>query len=129
MHWKFRGRHLGFSKRVCNDLLHVSETKLSLGDIIATEMHASDDTITNISIRNEVRNVTRTILRAEQDDISKQCKSNLKKIWNYIKTKNVDSIGDIKYVLDNGLECLAKTDEEKANVFCNYFSSVFNVET
>ena len=38
-------------------------------------------------IRNEVHNATGTILRAEQDDISKQCESNPKKIWNYIKTK------------------------------------------
>jgi hypothetical protein len=42
--------------------------------------------------------------------------------------KNVGSIGNIKYVQDDGSECLAKTDEEKAYVFCNYFSNVFNAE-
>jgi hypothetical protein len=69
-------------------------------------------------------------LRAEQDSISKQSKSNPIKFWTYIKTKtrSSDSIGDIKYVQVDGSECLAKTDEEKANVFCNYFSSVYVVE-
>jgi len=50
--------------------------------------------------------------------------------WNYIKTKTriSDSIGDIKYVQVDGSECMAKTDEEKANVFCNHFSGVYVVE-
>ena len=52
-----------------------------------------------------------------------------KNIKRNTKTKKKDSIGDhIKYVLDDGSECLAETDEEKANVFCDYFSSIFNVE-
>ena len=29
----------------------------------------------------------------------------------------------------DGSVCLAQTDEEKSNLFCNYFSSVFNVES
>ena len=81
-------------------------------------------------IRNKVRNATRARLRIEQDNISMQCKSNPKKFWNYIKTKTRSSngIGDIRHVKDDGSISLAKTDEEKANIFCNYFSSVFNVE-
>jgi len=81
-------------------------------------------------VRNDVRNATRSILRAEKDSISKQSKCNAKKFWNYIKTKtrSSDSIGDIKYAQVDGSECLAKTDEDKANVFCNYFSSVYVVE-
>jgi len=66
----------------------------------------------------------------EQESISKQSKSNPKKLWNNIKTKtrSSDSIGDKNYVQVDGLECLAKTDEEKTNVFCNYFLSVHVVE-
>jgi len=65
-----------------------------------------------------------------QDSISKQSKSNPKQCWNYIKTKtrSSDSIGDTKYVQVDGSECLAKTYEEKTNVFCTYFSSVYVVE-
>jgi len=52
---------------------------------------------------------------------------NQKTFWNCInsKTKNVDSIGNIKYVQVDGP---AKADEPKANVFCDYFSSVYVVE-
>jgi len=73
----------------------------------------------------------RTILRAEQDIISKQCKTNQKKCWYYknTKTKNLDSIGNIRYVQAHGSQCLAKTDEDRANVFCDYFSSVYRVVT
>ena len=38
-------------------------------------------------IRNEIRNATRTILRAEQDSISKQCKSNPKIFGITLKRK------------------------------------------
>jgi len=69
-------------------------------------------------------------LRAEQDSISKQSKSNPNKFWNYIKTKtrSSDSIEYIKYAQVEGSECLAKTDEEKANVFCDHFSIVYVAE-
>lgn len=69
-------------------------------------------------------------MRTEQENISMQCKDNPKKFWNYIKNKTraSDSIGDIKYVKDDGSISLAKTDEDKANIFCKYFSSVFNIE-
>jgi len=40
----------------------------------------------------------------------------------------MDSIGNIKYVQVDGSESLAKTYEDKANVFCDYFSSVCVVE-
>ena len=81
-------------------------------------------------IRNKVRNATRARLRNEQDNISRQCKNNPKKFWNYIKTKTkiTQSIGDIRYVGNDGSESYANTDNEKANIFCNYFSSVFNIE-
>jgi len=36
---------------------------------------------------------------------------------NNNETKNVDSFGNIKYAQVDGLECFAKTDEYKANVF------------
>jgi len=43
-------------------------------------------------------------------------------------TKNGHTIGNIKCVQVDDSECLAKTDEDKANVFCNYFSVVYVVE-
>ena len=64
-------------------------------------------------------------------EIAKASKNNPKKFWNYIKskTKNSSSIGDIKYKNINGEELLATTDEENSKVFCDYFSSVFTIES
>ena len=83
------------------------------------------------TLRNRVRNETRCIIKNEQMEIAKASKNNPKKIGNYIKskTKNSSSIGDIKYKNINGEEPLATTDEEKSKVFCDYFSSVFTIES
>ena len=81
-------------------------------------------------IRNKVRNKTRMIIRAEQNEIAKSSKTNPKKFWNYVKskTKSSSSIGDLKYKNTNGDECTAKTNIDKSDAFCNYFSSVFTRE-
>ena len=81
-------------------------------------------------IRNKVRNETRKIIRAEQNEIAKLSKNNPKKFWNYVKskTKSFSSIGDLKYKNKNGKECIAKTNVDKSDAFCNYFSSVFTRE-
>ena len=83
------------------------------------------------TLRNRVRNETRCIIKNEQMEIAKASENNPKKFWNYIKskTKNSSSIGDIKYKNINGEELLATTDEEKSKVFCDYFSSVFTIES
>jgi len=48
---------------------------------------------------------------------------NRNKCWNDIqtKTRSSDSIRDIKYIQDDGLECLAKTDEKKAKFSATIF--------
>ena len=81
-------------------------------------------------IRNKVRSVTRRIIRDEQKNIAKACKGNPKKFWNYIKSKSKNSscVGDMKYKNKNGDEYIAKSNEDKANAFCDYFSSVFTEE-
>ena len=81
-------------------------------------------------ISNQLRTETRNILRKEQSEIAKSCKKNPKKFWNYIKsrTKNYSNIGDIKYKNTKEEVHVAKTNEEKAEAFCDYFSSVFTQE-
>ena len=83
------------------------------------------------TIRNKVRDETRNIIREEQRDIGISSKNNPKKFWNYVKskTKNTTCIGDIKYLNENNEQCIAKTNEEKSEAFCNYFSSVFTRES
>ena len=68
------------------------------------------------------------VIYKEQNQIAKECKSNPKKFWNYInsKTKSHNGIGDLLYSNENGEEVIISNDQDKANVLCNYFSSVFN---
>ena len=83
------------------------------------------------TIRNKVCDETRNIIREEQREIGISSKNNPKKFWNYVKskTKNTTCIGDIKYLNENNEQCIAKTNEEKSEAFCNYFSSVFTRES
>jgi len=48
-------------------------------------------------IRNAVRNNTRQLHRDEQNNITKECLSNLKRFWKYINsiTKSHNKIGDV----------------------------------
>ena len=95
-------------------------------------IETKDETILNKykHIRNTIRNKTRNIIKEEQLEIAKSCKNNPKKFWNYVKskTKNQSCIGDIKFKNENDEVSVAKTDEDKADAFCNYFSSVFTRE-
>ena len=66
--------------------------------------------------RNVVRKQTRNINKEEQNQITKDCKSNPKKFWNYIKSKtnsHVD-IGDLSYTNDDGEEVQITEDIDKA---------------
>lgn len=80
-------------------------------------------------LRNKIRNETRKIQKLEQSEVAKNCKSNPKKFWNYVRSKSnmVTSIGDIK-VKGNEQDIIITDDDAKAQTFCDYFSSVFTEE-
>jgi len=80
-------------------------------------------------ISNEVRTATRKHYQSEQTNVAMQCKTNPKKFWSYIKnkTKTSSSIGNINCE-ENGTCKLITDDEIKAEVFNDYFSSVFTKE-
>ena len=63
--------------------------------------------------------------------MAKQCKSNPKKFWKYVnsKSKSQTTIGDIKKVGSNGLVSVVNADEDKANVFRDYFAGVYTHES
>jgi Reverse transcriptase (RNA-dependent DNA polymerase)/Endonuclease-reverse transcriptase len=81
------------------------------------------------SIRNKIRNETRNVQILEQSEVAKNCKANPKKFWRYIKSKsNIESsIGDIKVKINDSVYTI-EDDDEKAQTFCDYFSSVFTEE-
>ena len=77
---------------------------------------------------NRVRKQTRAINKEEQLKIAKSCKTNPKKFWNYIKSKtnSKDKIGDLVIVEESKPDRVISDNQEKANILCDYFSSVFN---
>jgi len=79
-------------------------------------------------LSNQIRKITRSIQRAEQNEVAKSAKTNPKKIWAYVKNKSSlkTTIGDVKTRVDEK-EVILSNDEDKASAFCNYFSSVFTV--
>lgn len=77
---------------------------------------------------NKIRKKTRAINSEEQLKIAKDCKTNPKKFWNYInsKTKSKDKIGDLVIEEELKPDKVISDNQEKANILCEYFSSVFN---
>jgi hypothetical protein len=82
------------------------------------------------SIRNQVRQNSRNHERIKQKVISAECKDNPKKFWLYVKSKSKtrNLMGDIKISDPAGKQRVIVDSEEKANVFADYFSSVFSRE-
>ena len=72
-------------------------------------------------IRNSVRNKTRQADRLIQNEIARACKDNPKHFWK-------EPVGDLIYTNDIGDKITATTDDNKAEVLCDFFSSVFCLE-
>ena len=78
-------------------------------------------------IRNRVTSQIRTNDRSVEEKIAQEVKTNPKKFWKFVnaKCKGRNGIPSIRYQ-ENGVDFVAETDEEKANVLNNYFTSIFN---
>lgn len=81
-------------------------------------------------VRNLVNKESKKIDREEQRAVAKNCKENPKKFWKFINSKSKTSakMGSIKVKNEVGEESIIHDDEEKSNVFMQYFSTVFNQE-
>ena len=82
-------------------------------------------------IRNQVRKLTRQGKKFMEKKIAKNAKSNPKAFWNYTRSK-LKTQSTIPDMVNPGTENnpqYTKNDSEKAEVFLNYFSSVFTQET
>ena len=71
------------------------------------------------------------LVQQEQDKISRECKENPKKFWQYInrKHKTTVNIGDLKWKDGLGNKKVTETDTEKAAALEDFFTSVYTVET
>ena len=86
-------------------------------------------------VRNQVRAITRRVQKELEKKVAKEVKSNPKKFWQYIrnKTKSRPTIPDLLLNDDDADDMkdadFTKNDQEKANRFNEFFSSVFNAKT
>jgi len=78
------------------------------------------------ALRNKIQNETRKIQQLEQSEVANNCTLNPKRFWSYLRSKShmVTSIGDIKVKL-NDQDIVIENDDKKAQIFNDYFSSVF----
>ena len=79
-------------------------------------------------VRNQIRNITRKMVKEYEKKIAESSKANPKSFWNYVqkKTKTKTSISDL--YTDESKETMTNSDKQKANVLAEFFSSVFTVD-
>jgi len=65
----------------------------------------------------------------KQEKFNNNCKLNAKRFWSYIRSKSnmVTLIGDIEVKL-NDQDVIIENDDKKAQIFSDYFSSMFAEE-
>ena len=82
-------------------------------------------------IRNQVRKLTRQGKKLMEKTVAKNAKTNPKAFWRYTqsKLKTKSTIPDIIHPGTEDNPQFTNSDNEKAEVFLNYFSSVFTEET
>jgi len=83
-------------------------------------------------VRNKLRQESRKVIKQAQYDImSRQCKHNPKKIWNYVnsKFKSKQQIEDIKvHNVIYGQSTIINKDEDKVAAFWDFFSKIYTIE-
>ena len=81
-------------------------------------------------IRNQIRRLTRKGKKIMEKEIARNCKANPKAFWKYAqqKLKNRSSIPDLVKPGTEHDPVFTTNDQEKAEVFLEYFSSVFTKE-
>ncbi len=81
-------------------------------------------------LRNKVKAAVKKLRKKYEKDLSKQAKRNPKVIWSYIKSKlkTRDGIGELHTDPEDTKSPKTSSDEEKANILANFFTSVFTNE-
>ena len=72
---------------------------------------------------NEVRSARRSEALTREKEISSEVKTNPKKFWSYVRQKTTIREATPALIKPNGM--LTDTDDEKAEMLSNFFSSVF----
>ena len=80
--------------------------------------------------RNRVRKLSRQAKKTFERSLAEEVKSNPKKFWRYTKSKlkTKEGVAELVHTRDDGTSVEATTDEDKAGLLADYFSSVFTIE-
>ena len=80
--------------------------------------------------RNQIRALTRKMRNNFEKGLAKEVKKNPKALWKYInsKSKTREGVSDLNIDPTNTKSPLTKSDQEKAQVLGNFFTSVFTNE-
>ena len=80
--------------------------------------------------RNRVKSAINKLKKEFEKSLAKEAKTNPKKIWKYINSKSKirTGIGDINIDPFDEKSLTTNNDEEKAQIFADYFSDVFTRE-
>ena len=97
---------------------------------IRKNMASEEEKLQYNRLRNQIRRMTLKGKKLLEKTVAKNAKSNPKAFWKYAQTKlnQNKTIPDIINNNDEKNPTYATTDDEKANIFLNYFSSVFTEE-
>ena len=99
---------------------------------IRKDMALEEEKLEYNRIRNQVRSLTRKSKKIIEKNIAKNSKSNPKAFWKYTQSKLKTRAGIPDLQLsepENSLEPeYTKNDQEKADTFAKFFSSVFTTE-
>ena len=79
-------------------------------------------------VRNQVRRHSRKAVKLKEKDIAMSAKENPKKFGSYIKSKSKTKTSIADLYTNESKTTLTDSDEAKANVLGNFFSSVFTIE-
>ena len=76
--------------------------------------------------RNDVRSATQSEALTREKEISSEIQSNPKKLWSYLRQRTTIRESIPALIKPNGM--LTDTDDERAEVLSNFFTSVFTEE-
>ena len=99
-----------------------------LNELKKQRKHAEYDALWKqyCKVRNSVRSMTRATRKKFEQKIAEDSKENPKKVYSYInsKVKTRQGVGDICTDPDNPKSKVTDNDQDKANIFSKFFSSV-----
>ena len=110
--------------------LRMLKKKIRLWSKVRKNLASEEQEISYRRLKNQIRRLTRQGKKLLEKNIAKQAKSNPKSFWAYAqsKLKTRAGIPDLAKTDDKNKTTFTSSDEEKANVLQDFFSSVFTQE-